>query len=182
MNTYIALLRGINLGKHNALRMADLRALFADLGYLDIQTYIQTGNVIFRSPESIHPKQLNRQLDKAMMTAFGFSVPVILKTLDAFTALINNNPFAIQGAGTDRLHLTFLEEHPSEDLRRMLLSYSEQFLPDRFILVGDHLYIYCAQNYRDTKLGNHFFEKKLKLYTTTRNWNTSLKIHQRASS
>lgn len=76
MKTYIALLRGINLGKHNALQMADLRALFADLGYLDIQTYIQTGNVIFRSPESILPKQLNRQLDKAMMTAFGFSVPL----------------------------------------------------------------------------------------------------------
>ncbi len=174
METYIALLRGINLGAHKKVAMPALKSLFESLGLQSVQTYIQSGNVVFQGPQTGLPL-LTERLESAIAGHFGFEVPVILRTQAAWARSVENNPFLRESAAEPAfLHVTLLDKTPDGGLVDRLDT--SRYEPDRFILSGTEIYLYCPQGYGQTKLHNTFLENKLKVRATTRNWKTMLQL------
>ena len=172
MQHYIALLRGINVGGHRKVPMAALRQLMSDLNFKNVKTYIQSGNIIFL-PDEKHPEtQLAKIISNAILEDFGFEVPVVVKTADAIKKAVEANPFSAEA--TETLHLTFLSEIPKPGYVDALNS--TDFLPDQFIIQEAYAYLHIPGKYHKTKISNAFFEKKLSINATTRNWNTVLKL------
>lgn len=179
MNKYIALLRGINLGNRNKILMADLKELFINLGFSDIKTYIQTGNVVFNSPKDENPVVLSDTIEKEIFSVFGFNVSVIIRTDKELEEILENNPFIELGiTDTNRFHLTFLEKPPKKESLELMRNFSNISGNDKFRIVGKTVFIYCSEQYMNTKFGNNFFEKKLDIRASTRNWKTASKIYE----
>jgi uncharacterized protein (DUF1697 family) len=172
----IAILRGINVGGKRKLPMADLRALFEKMGFLNILTYIQSGNVLFDVEGDSDDSELSKRIEKEIKNEFGYDVPVIIRTAFDLEKVIKHNPFYNEGIDISSLHLTFLNEGPAMENIRETESYQSD--PDRFALVGKEVFIYCEGKYHETKLSNTFFEKKLKVRATTRNWKTVLALYE----
>jgi uncharacterized protein (DUF1697 family) len=168
MTTYIALLRGINVTGHKIIRMEALRALFEALGYRQVKTYVQSGNVIFEAGKDA---KLAGKIEKKIMAEFGFNVSVLVKTPGEMAQVIRDNPFP-KPAGIDdsRLYVTFLSAPApptAENALKGLATAQEQFH------VGDReIYLCCPNGYGKTKLSNSAIEKKLGVVATTRNWKT----------
>ncbi len=172
MNKKIAILRGINVGGKRKILMADLKSLCEKLGLKDVKTYIQSGNIIFDSDkESL---ELENELEKTIIEKYGFNVPVIVRTDKEFEASIKNNSFFDENIDIKRLHLTFLKEKPNEENIEKTKTFNYE--PDKFKIYDKDIFIYCAGKYHESKLTNNFFEKKLKVGATTRNWKTVLKL------
>ncbi|MGH3023752.1 MAG: DUF1697 domain-containing protein [Gaiellaceae bacterium] len=165
--TYVALLRGINLGSRNRIAMADLRALVAALGHEDVTTYLQSGNVVFRS--SGRAADLRRGLEARIARDHGLAVTVLLRTRAELARLVTGNPFAERG-GERTLHVTFLADKPEPVRARDLDAAHGE--PDEFRLAGRDVYLYCPNGYGKSKLANAFFEQRLGVAATTRNWRT----------
>jgi uncharacterized protein (DUF1697 family) len=177
MARYISILRGINVGANRKVPMADLKVVCSKLGLLNLQTYIQSGNVVFELAQSESVSELENRLQKAFTEAFGFDIPVIVRTLQEMEESMANNTFLKEkDADIDRLHLTFLKEEPSPELLEKIKAL--QFLPDRFEIIERDVFVYCDNGYGRTKITNDFFEKKLKVQATTRNWKTVMKLHE----
>ena len=174
MNKKIAILRGINVGGKRKILMADLKALCQKLGWINVVTYIQSGNLIFDSEKQ--NSQLENTLEKAISSRYGFDVPVIIRNAEELQTSIGNNSFAAGDTDITKLHLTFLKEKPSEENVEKIKPYNYE--PDKFEIEEKHVFIYCAGKYHQTKLTNNFFEKKLKVGATTRNWKTVLKLQE----
>lgn len=177
MNTYVSLLRGVNVGQ-NKIVMKDLLALYRDLGHRDVTTYIQSGNVIFKSPVE-RPLDLARDLEDHIARDLGLAVTVLLRSPDELARVIAGNPFPAQGADPSKLHLTFLADAPDPALVGKLNPGGTE--PDEFCLVGREVYLHCPGGYGRTKLNNQFWERRLKLAATTRNWNTVTTLFHMAS-
>jgi len=172
MQQYIALLRGINVGGHQKIPMATLRQLLGGLGYKDVKSYIQSGNIIFQSDKKQTEIQIADIISTGILEEFGFEVPVLVKTAEDFKEAEKANPFSTEPIET--LHLTFLSEIPKlEDIA--ILEHSS-FAPDRFIIQEATAYLNIPGKYHKTKISNAFFEKKLNVTATTRNYKTILKI------
>ena len=181
MTRYIALLRGINLGGKRKILMADLKQLFNNLQYFDVTTYIQTGNVIFNANHKEDSVKIADKIGRSISSEYGFEVPVIIRTADELNELISKNPFFGKGdIDIERLHLTLLKNIPDSEALEHIKTYD--FAPDKFKIIGKSVFIYCSKQYRDTKLGNNFFENKLKVKATTRNWKTVLKLSELSDS
>ena len=174
---YISILRGINVGGNRKILMKDLKVLFEKMGFSKVETYIQSGNVIFESDLKLSNIDLEVKIQQAIAETFGFDVPVIVRTTYEWAKSIVNNPFwKEKDADIDRLHLTCLKEVPSPELIEKIKLF--QFLPDRYEIIGKDVFILCAAGYGTSKLTNPFFESKLKVPATTRNWKTVLKLHE----
>jgi uncharacterized protein (DUF1697 family) len=169
MRTYIALLRGINVGGHRLIKMADLRAMFEALGVGGVQTYIQSGNVVFQADEAERP--LRECIERQMAATFGFPVVVALRTHDELARAIAACPFAPDAlAEGERLYVALLAETPgSAGVERMLASKTE---PDEFRVLGREVYLLYRQNMRTTLLTNNLLESRLGVPATSRNWRT----------
>lgn len=168
MKTFIALLRGINVGGKNPVRMPALTEMCKDLGFTSVTTYIQSGNVVFNASENSDPGSL---ISRRLLKDHGFEVPVVTFTLEEFESICNSNPFAnAETFGTSFLHCTLLPFSPPDHLAEKFDR--NVFLPDRFHFNGRAIYLYCSSGYGSTKLTNGFFEKKLGIFATTRNWRT----------
>jgi uncharacterized protein (DUF1697 family) len=177
MHQKIAILRGINVGGHRKILMVDLKKTFMNLGFTDIITYIQSGNVIFNIDGEISYIDLSEKIEKAISKKYGFDVPVIIRTADELENVISINPFLQEDeVNIDRLFLTFLKDKPLEENREKTESYD--FSPDRFVIDDKHVFIFCEGKYHKTKLSNNFFESKLKTSATSRNWKTVLKLRE----
>lgn len=157
MSTYIALIRGINVGGHKKLSMADLKSACESLGYGDVRTLLNSGNVIFTAAKKPNPADLEK--------AIGIDVRVILRTPAELKTAIDNNP--LKGE-PNRLMVMFLEKAPAKKL--------EWAGPEQTHLDGRHLYLYYPAGQATTKLTNVFIEKQLGVAGTTRNWNTVTKL------
>lgn len=172
MALFLSILRGINVSGQKMIRMPDLKALYEDLGFKNVTTYIQSGNVIF---ENSHSKNLSEQIDKKIFEKYNFNVPVIIRTADEILEVIKGNSFLKEkNIEPDKLHVTFLEKEPTpEHLTKIKdLNYES----DRFYISGKTIYLHCPNGYGKTKLTNTFFENKLKVTATTRNWKTTNEI------
>lgn len=171
MKTYICLLRGINVSGKNKLAMKDLKAACEKLGLKDVTTYIQSGNVVFRHPGFKTTGEAGQMIRNAIQKNFGLEVPVLVLTAEEFVQSVKNNPFlAEKNVETEKLHITFLSDIPADALSEKLKQYD--YPPDRYITDGTTIYLYTPGGYGNTKLSNNFFESKLKVTATTRNWKT----------
>jgi len=165
MNKYISLLRGINVGGQNKIRMADLKSLYKSLGLENVQTYLQSGNVVFDTDEQDLVK-LRKSIEAQIETTFGFSVPVLIRTGDEFRQIIKNHPYA--GEEAIRVLVTFLYDRPEKSKLDELSQYEDKV--DQFAIGEQEIFLFCPGGYGRTKLSNTFFEKKLDVNATTRNW------------
>jgi len=179
MPTYISMLRGINVSGQKQIRMPDLKALYEGLSFYNAITYIQSGNVIFDHVPGTPVRELSGKIEDAIINKFGFHVPVILRTVDEMKAIIKANPYINDVEKFPEKHyITFLEERPEMTVLEKINPY--EFLPDKFIIIEREIYLNCAAGYGTTKLSNTFFENKLKVRATTRNWNTVNKLMELA--
>jgi len=177
MKTCTSMLRGINVSGQKTIPMAELKKLYESLGFKNVQTYIQSGNVIFTCPEK-NVSLLKDKIEKKIQRAFGFEVLVFIRTPEDFKRVIDNTPFA--NKDIDRQYVTFLSEAPMQlppDEINKAKDATEEFL-----ISSKEIYLYCPNGYGRTKLSNGFFEKKLKVSATTRNWKTVLRLVEMASS
>jgi uncharacterized protein (DUF1697 family) len=180
MNTFVSMLRGINVSGHNKIGMTDLKYLYETLNLRNVITYVQSGNVVFDASEKDASK-LSSLIESNILKSFGFSVPVVIRTANDLHKIINNNPF-LAGRNEDptKLHVTFLSSSPSKsDLTKLPASPNDS---DEFILSGKEIYVFCPNGYGRTKLNNNLFEKKLNTAATTRNWNTVSTLYKMASA
>lgn len=176
MTTYIALLRGINVSGKNIIKMVELKQLFLDLGYHDVITYIQSGNVIFKS--SIKEQLLLEDtIVSAISKHFGYDVNVLVLSKNELTTIFNSNPFLAKNPAIDisKLHVTLLNNEPDISKKHQIetLVISSD---DEFIIHKNSVYLHCPNGQAKTKLTTNLFEKKLNSAATTRNWRTITKL------
>ncbi len=175
MNVYIALLRGINVAGRNKIKMAELKQLFNNLGFQKVITYIQSGNLIFKT-DIISSEEIAQKISNALFQHFKCDIPVLILEKEELKWAYNLNPF-IQDEATDisKLYITFLESLPNKN-RVIDLETKPLNTIDFFKISTKFVYLYCNNGYGKTKLNNRFFEKKLNTNATTRNWKTIAKL------
>ena len=171
MPTYAAILRAINVSGRNKITMPALRDVFVALGYEDVVTYIQSGNVVFRtrSPRA----GLGTAIEASIAREFGQSVTAVMRSAKELAHVVATNPF-LRRRGIDRshLHVTFLANTPA---RAAVSALSVPSGSDELIVAGKDVYVYTPGGYGRTKLNNAFVERRLGV-ATTRNWNTVTKL------
>lgn len=175
-STYIALLRGINVGGHKIIKMDQLRKAFEELGFASVATYVQSGNVVFQPPTEA-ALNLSEKIEKMVLQRFAMSVRVIVRTSEEIDDVVKNNPFLKQkGVDPARLHVTFLSGTPQNAAVKGLDAIAAG--ADKFRCRGAEIYLYCPNGLGRTKLSIQAFEKVLSVGATTRNWNTVNQLHQ----
>ncbi len=170
MPTYISLLRGINVGGQKAMKMDRLRRSFEALGFRNVKTYLQSGNVIFGTVKR-SPVQLSKTIARHMSSEFGFPVSVIVRVSEELNKILKRNPFLKEtGIDQSKLHVTFLSQEPPRTIVKKLDAFDAA--PDQFRWIAQEIYLYCPHGYGRTKLSNIALEKTLSVTATTRTWNT----------
>jgi uncharacterized protein (DUF1697 family) len=171
MTIYISLLRGINVGGHNVIKMAELRSLFESMGLGVVKTYIQSGNVLFESDEEAD--LLRQQIEQELYAHFGFSVTVILRTAMELEQIIENCPFQADNLSEgESLHISFLAQAPSQEAINNVLTYNSE--TEECKIIGKEIYLYFRQSFRNSKLTIQL--QKLNVPGTLRNWKTINKL------
>ncbi len=178
MTTYVALVRGINVGGRAKVAMDDLRRLFVDLGHTDVRTYIQSGNVVFRSTQRSQ-ERLVAGIEAGLADQLGVPATVVLRTEKELAAVVAANPFLAAGHDPSHLYVAFLGAPPAP-------TRAEEFAVPagesaEFSLAGPDLYLHYPDGYGRTKLTNTYIEKRLDVRATTRNWNTVTRLHDLAT-
>lgn len=177
MTVYIAFLRGINVGGHKIIKMAELRVLLETMGLTHVQTYIQSGNILFKSEEQ--SDQLIKTIENKLMTTFDFSVPVILRTSTELYKIIADCPFSVDNlAEGESIHLSLLAERPSKEAVNQLFQFQSD--QDEFHIEGTEIYLYLRQSIRNSKLAVRL--QKLDVHSTLRNWKTVRKLEELAKA
>jgi uncharacterized protein (DUF1697 family) len=171
MQSYFAFLRGVNMTGHNSIKMTDLTALFIKMGFSDAKTYIQSGNVIFTAPDNILPSVLSVTIEKAILDKFNYIIPSMIRSNQELKGLFTVNPFLEEPAfDPAKMAVIFLHEIPSaEQLKKVA---EVDYPPDMFRIIGRDIFIYCPNGFGKTKLYTNFFEKKMGVAGTARNWKT----------
>jgi len=180
MPVIISMLRGVNVGGHNKIKMDALRELCASLKLRDPQTYVQSGNVVFRSDDrDLVP--LGRRIEQAIERKFGFRPAVILRTAAELRDVIARNPFASRlGIEPGKLLVTFLASEPGAEARTKLLAIKAD--PEELHIDGRELYTYFPNGMGRPKLSWPTVERTLAIRGTGRNWNTVVKLLEMAES
>ncbi len=178
METYIALLRGINVSGQKKIKMADLKVHLSELGFQDIQTYIQSGNIIFRTSKTAS-KSLENNIYEKIKEKYDFEVPVLVKTTEEFASILKNIPFPTI-KDYSKLYFTLLNKKPSLELVKKLKEVD--YSPEAYFIDNKVIYVYVPNGYGRAKINNNFFEKKLKVSATTRNWKTTTKLLEMVNS
>jgi len=178
MNAYITMLRGINMTGHNTIKMTRLAEMFRQLGYTDAETYIQSGNIVFSCQNSCIDC-VSSEIRKAILSELSLDIAVITRTPDEMGKIISANPFLEEpGFDPSKMAVIFLELKPSEE--QILKVAGIDYPPDKFRIIGSEIYIYCPNGFGKTKLYTNFFEAKMKVTGTARNWRTVNKLMEMA--
>jgi uncharacterized protein (DUF1697 family) len=174
MTAVISMLRGVNVGSHNRIKMEALRAVYESLDLRDVQTYVQSGNVIFGT-RNRNLVRLAKELEDGIERTFGFRPALIFRTSSELRDIIGRNPFAERG-GIDpsKLLVWFLASDPSVEARDKILQLKTD--PEELRMDGRELYIYYPYGMGRTKLPMATIERTLKTSGTGRNWNSVTKI------
>ena len=169
----VALLRGINVGGKNKLRMADLAAMFREAGCDDVRTYIQSGNVVFRADAAL-AGDIPALISASIMDQFGYQVPVIIRTALEVQEIVQANPFAETGAEANKLHVMFLADLPD---RAHVEALDPNRSPgDEFAVLGREVFLHYPNGVARSKLTNAYFDSSLSTTSTSRNWRTVGKL------
>ncbi len=170
---YIALLRGINVGGNTMIKMAELKTSFESLGFKNVVTYVNSGNLAFDAGKSIEAK-IVAKIEKAIEKDFGKQVPVMVREQSEISGIMAANPFEGEFESHKEMHVLFLKEEMPADKRKQLLDAAPE--KERFVVKGREVYCHLPLGVADSLLGKSFIEKKLKLAVTGRNWRTVEKL------
>jgi len=171
MNTYISILRGINVSGKNIIKMTDLKQLYEGLSFIDVQTYIQSGNVIFRTKEQ-NIVSIEKTITEQISAQYGYDIPVLILKSEKLRKIIESVPF--KNIDTSKLHVTFLTNKCTNSPIDQIME--KKASSELVHLTEEAVYIFCPDGYGKTKLSNNYLEKKLKVAATTRNWKTVNKL------
>jgi uncharacterized protein (DUF1697 family) len=173
---YISMLRGINVGGNKKIKMEQLRKSFEVLGFEQVKTYIQSGNVVFKTGK-ISPTTLSKRIEARILADFGFSVSVISRTVDEMTKAIEGNPFLKErGIDPQTLHVAFLADAPAPDALKKLETLTTA--PDKSHCCGKEVYLYLPNGVSKSFWMKTPLDRVLSVVTTTRNWKTVNTLHQ----
>jgi uncharacterized protein (DUF1697 family) len=174
------MLRAVNVGGRK-VAMSDLRALYERIGHDDVVTYVQSGNVVSRA-STRSSAAVERAVSAAIADELGLAVDVLVRTPRQLRTVLEGNPFPRGRARPDvkTLYVTFLATPPTASLVKQLDG--QAFTPDEFRVVGREVYVHCPNGYGRTKINNTWFERKLKVPATTRNWTTVTKLVELAEA
>ena len=176
MPIYVALLRGVNLGPHKRMKMEKLRESFNAMELDQVQTYIQSGNVVFKTAR-VSPATLSRKIEERIVADFGFSSSVILRTRDELEKAMENNPFSKRrGVDVTRLHVTFLAAAPETGVLEELKGLTKT--PDESICLGREIFLHLPNGMGKSSLMNNPLERRFLKLSTTRNWNTVNQLYE----
>lgn len=171
MSRAVAFLRSVNVGGRGRLPMAELRAVAASLGLRDVQTYVQSGNVIFDAPPGL---DVGPRLKAALAEAAGLSTSVLVRTTGELDAIAGANPFLPRITDFVQLHVVFLADAPSAD--RIAQLDPDRSPRDTFVVHGREIYVHYPNGAGRSKLTLDYFERRLRTSGTARNWNTVTKV------
>lgn len=176
MPVYVAMLRGINVGPHKRIKMDRLRQSFGGLGFEQVKTYIQSGNVIFKAGKG-SAVALSKKIEDRIVNDFGFSASVIVRTSAELGSIVVANPFLKQhGIDHEKLHVTFLSDTPAAPALKKLAEFT--LAPDQSRCVGREIFLHLPNGFSGSSLWKVPWEEALGVVTTTRNWKTVNAIHQ----
>ena len=171
--TYVALLRGINVGGKNLLPMKALAGMFRDEGATDVSTFIASGNVIFSAPAKL-AATVGPRIERRITADFDLRVPVVLRSSAELADAVARNPFVKKGVDESHLFVMFLAAAPGAAAVRALDP--KRSPPDEFAVVGRELYLRLPNGAARSKLTNAYFDKALATVSTARNWRTTQKL------
>jgi uncharacterized protein (DUF1697 family) len=178
MPVWIALFRGINIGGHNKVKMADLKTAFEELGFTDVRTYIQSGNVLFRSDEAEGPLRL--KITQKFKETFGFAPALVLRAAAELKTLVERCPFSQEmidaraNPDFETFYVAFFPDAPDAAAAARMEAFKAE--REEYRLVGRDLYILLSHSIRESKLAGYV----TKLEATARNWNTVRKLYEMA--
>ncbi len=167
--SYVALLRGINLLGRNKVPMKELASLCAKVGCCDVRTYIQSGNVVFAAPTR-GCDGLADKISAAIEKQMGHRPVVVLRSLKEMQAIVRGNPFLNAGTDANLLHVMFLSEKATAEAVKTLDP--NRSPGDEFVVRGKDIYLKLPNGVAESKLNNQFFDSRLKTVSTGRNWRT----------
>ncbi len=183
MTIYIALLRGINVGGKNIIKMAELKRVFEEMALSEVKTYIQSGNVLFKSNET--EKFLCNKIETELEKVFGIPVKVILRTSEQLKQIVLNCPFskdeveeAEKSSEAESLYVALLAHNPLKDKVEAIDVYKSE--NDKYEIIGREVYLLFRNSIRNSKLANNLH--KLNVPTTVRNWKTLSKLTELAKA
>lgn len=179
MTTWVALLRGINVGGHHKVPMAELRRLLAELGCADPKTLIQSGNAVFEAEGTAG--ELEDRLSEGIEQRFGFSVPVLVRSRQAYLAQLDRCPYTAEAEADPRfVHAVWFSGTP--DPGAVAALDPDRSPPDRYQVVGDGMFVHFPDGSARSKLDASWFDRQLDVVSTWRNWRTSQRIAELARS
>lgn len=169
MTTYVALLRGVNVGGHRRVPMAALRALLEALRHTDVTTYLQSGNAVFRSDEP-DTEQLGEQIAAAVREQLAVDAAVLVRSAAELAVVVAANPWPHRAAEPTKLHVAYLSAVPA------VVGDVSRFAPDEVAVVGRAAYLWYAQGAGRSRLDLHAVERALGVTATARNWTTATRL------
>ena len=178
MKRYIVLLRGINVGGHRPVAMADLRAVLTDRGYEDVRTHLQSGNVVLSSGESA--EQTRRAIEDALAATFGDGIEVFVRTRKELADVLEGDPLRAVADNPSRYVVMFLSGTP--DASALKAAKAADAGDEQFIAVGRVIYLWCPDGLHNAKLAKLLSERRLGVSATARNWNTVAKLLELADA
>jgi uncharacterized protein (DUF1697 family) len=175
---HIVLLRGINVGGHRRVAMADLRALLTSLGYDGVRTHLQSGNVVLSSRAT--PDRVKRTIEQGLAAELGVDAEVFVRTRDELAEVIARDPLGDVADNPSRYLVSFLSEQPAAAAVRM--AQAAEVGPERFVAIGREIYAWHPDGVHSSKLAKVLSEKRLGVTATARNWNTVTKLLELADA
>jgi uncharacterized protein (DUF1697 family) len=172
MKRYIVLLRGINVGGHRRIAMADLRALLTRLGYESPLTYLQSGNVVLSSTQSA--RQVQQTIERGLAAEFGDGIEVFVRTRKELADVIARDPLGKIADNASRYFVTFLSGKPA--VAAVQAAAAADVGAEQFVVAGTLIYTWCPTGLHNSKLAKLLSEKRLGVRATARNWNTVVKL------
>ncbi len=173
MPRYVALLRGINVGGNTMIKMEDLRAMFEGLGFENVVSYINSGNLAFDVRKASEDALIGK-IEAAIENHLGKPVRVMVREQNDIERVLANNPFEGQYASHKEMHVLFLKNELSKENEKWLSEAAPS--GERFSVAGREIYCHLPMGVADSYLGRGQFEKKLKISVTARNWRTVQKL------
>jgi len=172
MARHIALLRAINLANKRRVSMSALRELLPDLGYEDVRTHLQSGNIVLTS--DVSAKRLESELEKHLAAELGLDIQVLVRTRNQLADVIKRNPLGKVADDPSRYMVSFLSAKPDPKVVRELAKID--VAPEQFVVSGREIFAWYPNGFQRAKLGKVLTEKKLGVAATARNWNTVTKL------
>lgn len=170
---YVAFLRGVNVGGKNKIKMETLREVCASIGFENVKTYINSGNIIFETRKT-DDKKLAAKIEKAVENEFGSQIKTMVRSIAEIEEIVKNNPFDGQFENDKDLHVLFLDEEMPDEKRELLISNNSE--NEKYFVRGREIFCLLKVSVLDSLIGKDYIGKKLKISATARNWRTVNKV------